>query len=305
MTQLDLTTTLDASFLRVVVLKAGFTPKPMLAAQSVLLMIGLKAHEFTAADIPRDVTNGDKHVSGCASGSLVATGLLTVIRREKSPDPKAKGRKLDVFRLVNREKAKTWLKANGIELDASFEPQRDLSGFVNEDVAPQIRITEHGEPFGAAPMGKKIEHLPDCQTMAKHVATMNVLQNLPADTEDIQRGVIGQSFATPPCQPAVTALFHPMVIHEIEKNRMPPDKMSEHWPATYRGRIPVKVRMAKDLGPDMPFLCPDKPRIWVHKDDEVAVTCNPHGAMTLMTLHGGLGVKPHECDIIEWREARV
>jgi hypothetical protein len=99
----------------------------MLAAQSALLMIGLKAQEFTAVDIPRDVTNGDKHLAGCATGSLVATGLLTVVGRMKSPDKSAKGRKLDVLRLTNREKAKTWLRANGIELDASFEPQYELA----------------------------------------------------------------------------------------------------------------------------------------------------------------------------------
>jgi len=81
------------------------------------------------------------------------------------------------------------------------------------------------------------------------------------------------------------------------------DKMSEHWPATYRGRIPVRVRMAKDLGPDMwTILCRNTPRIWVKKDDELTVTCNQHGAMSVKTPLGSLGVRPLECDIIEWRE---
>lgn len=84
-----------------------------------------------------------------------------------------------------------------------------------------------------------------------------------------------------------------------------PDKMSEHWPATYRGRVPVRVRMAQDLGPDMwKVLRPDTPRIWVHKDDELPVVCNQHGALSVVTPYGNLGVKPHEHDIIEWRDTR-
>src|SRR5579872_5166848 len=35
------------------------------------------------------------------------------------------------------------------------------------------------------------------------------------------------------------------------KPAVEPDKMSVHWPPAYLGRIPVKVRMACDLGPDM------------------------------------------------------
>lgn len=56
------------------------------------------------------------------------------------------------------------------------------------------------------------------------------------------------------------------------------DQMSALWPASYRGRIPVKVRMAKDLGPDMWGIMPKGPRIWVLKDEELAVKCNKHGA---------------------------
>lgn len=80
------------------------------------------------------------------------------------------------------------------------------------------------------------------------------------------------------------------------------DRMSEHWPASYRGRIPTKVRMAKDLGPDMWGIMPKGPRIWVNLNDEVPVKCNQHGTMSLLTEYGELGVKPLECEIIEWRE---
>lgn len=83
------------------------------------------------------------------------------------------------------------------------------------------------------------------------------------------------------------------------------DRMSEHWPPSYRGRIPTKVRMAKDLGPDMWGIMPKGPRIWVKINDEVPVKCNQHGAMSLLTEYGDLGVKPLECEIIEWREPNV
>ena len=208
-----MTTTLDSSFLRAVILMCGFQDKPMKNAQAGLLLIGLKQPEFSAADLPAEL--GGKHLSGAATGALVSTGLVTVIGRIKSPHKSAKGRRVDVLRVTNREKAKTWLRSNGIELDALFDPQGTL-------------VVEPAQP----------------------------------------------------------------------------DKMSEHWPATYRGRVPVKVRMAKDLGPDFHFLCPGTPRYWVHKNDEVAITCNQHGAMTLQTKYGELGVKPHECDIIEWRQPR-
>lgn len=80
------------------------------------------------------------------------------------------------------------------------------------------------------------------------------------------------------------------------------DKMSVHWPPSYRGRIPVKVRMACDLGPDMwGILGRGTPRHWVKNNDELPVKVNQHGAMSVVTPYGDLGVKPLECEIIEWR----
>jgi len=65
----------------------------------------------------------------------------------------------------------------------------------------------------------------------------------------------------------------------------------------------VKVRLAKDIGPDMwAILARHTPRIWAKKDAELPVVCNQHGAICVVTPHGQIGVKPLECDIIEWRE---
>ena len=71
-----MTTTLDPSFLRSVVVMTMFSPKRMTRCQAALLMLGLNGGEFTAAAIPAEVTEGNRHVAGAATGSLVATGLL-------------------------------------------------------------------------------------------------------------------------------------------------------------------------------------------------------------------------------------
>jgi hypothetical protein len=92
----------------------AFKPEKMVRAQAALLLIGLERSEFTAADLPGEIAEGSKHIAGASCGALVAMELLTVTRRIKSPDPKAKGRKLDVFTLTNRTKAMAWLDANGV-----------------------------------------------------------------------------------------------------------------------------------------------------------------------------------------------
>ncbi len=111
-----MTTTLDAQFLRAVVLMTGFKPEKMRRVQAALLMLGFLNQDYTAADIPDELTEGSKHIAGAATGSLVAIGLLTVTRRIKSPEPKAKGRKLDVLRVTNFETAKAWLRGNGFDI---------------------------------------------------------------------------------------------------------------------------------------------------------------------------------------------
>lgn len=103
----------------------AFKPSAMLRAQSALLLIGLSQPEFTAADLPGEIAG--KHISGAATGALIAEGLLTVCGRVKSPKPNAKGRKLDLLRLTSRELARTWLKANNIQPPADpHQPDLNL-----------------------------------------------------------------------------------------------------------------------------------------------------------------------------------
>ncbi len=66
-------TTLDPQFLRSVVLMTSFKPRPMLNAQAALLTIALEGVEFTANDIPGELTNGSKHLAGAATAPATAT----------------------------------------------------------------------------------------------------------------------------------------------------------------------------------------------------------------------------------------
>ena len=118
-----MSTTLDASFLRAVVMMTGFKPNRMRRAQAALLMLGFSGQDYSAADLPDEVTEGSRHLAGAATGSLISIGLLTVIRREKSPEKKAKGRKLDILQLTSIEKAKAWLRANQFEIPTNRQPE--------------------------------------------------------------------------------------------------------------------------------------------------------------------------------------
>lgn len=123
-----MSTTLDAQFLRAVVLMTGFRGgKDMRRTQAALLLIGLRGVDYTAADLPAEITNGNKHLAGAATGSLIAIGLLEVVGRVKSPDPRAKGRKLDVLRIPAPKwsTAKNWLASNGYQA-IPVEQQMDL-----------------------------------------------------------------------------------------------------------------------------------------------------------------------------------
>ena len=127
------TTTLDASFLRAVVLLTSFRPRPMERAQIALLTIGLTGIEFTADIIPGELRTRpdgapDTHISGCAAGGLASIGLLQSTGRIKSPDPAAKGRKLDVWRIPadRYATARAWLLAHGVDDVPQLAAQGEL-----------------------------------------------------------------------------------------------------------------------------------------------------------------------------------
>ena len=75
---------------------------------------------------------------------------------------------------------------------------------------------------------------------------------------------------------------------------------SEIYPANYRGRVPLKIRMAKTVYPDLPFLCKRKDTV-ATVDEVYECWVNSHGAVAAICRNGEtLGVKPGEFDVIEW-----
>lgn len=106
-------TTLAPDFLAAIVTMTAFKPRPMLNAEAGLLYLALRGLDFTESDLPAEI--GGKHLSGAATGALIAQGLIIPVGRIKSPKENAKGRKLDVLRLADgkRQTALVWLKRNG------------------------------------------------------------------------------------------------------------------------------------------------------------------------------------------------
>lgn len=109
-------TTLDPQFLRAVVLMTDFKPGDARRVKASLLALAVNGLDFTAADLPAEVADGDIHIAGAACGALVSERLITAVGRVKSPDPKAKGRKLNVYRIAagRLETALAWFRAQGL-----------------------------------------------------------------------------------------------------------------------------------------------------------------------------------------------
>lgn len=78
------------------------------------------------------------------------------------------------------------------------------------------------------------------------------------------------------------------------------------YPANYRGRVPLKVRVAKKVTPDLPFLHKDlgvKNDTVCEKDNEYYVWVNSYGAVSAILPNGEkLGLLPSEFDVVEWHE---
>ena len=121
-------TTLSPDFLRALVLVFSFRGEAMQAAQGAFLSILLQHGEATAAALPPELIkdkfgNPSKHLSGCVTGALVAQGLIVEAGRVKSPDPRAKGRKLSVWQIPSEKRAtaKSWLLSHGYPVPESAE----------------------------------------------------------------------------------------------------------------------------------------------------------------------------------------
>lgn len=113
-----MSTTLEPNFLLAVLRMSEFKREKLLGAKAGLLAMALRGQDFTAADLPADLTEGSKHRAGAATGSLVAMGLLIAVDRVKSTKENAKGRRVDVLRLAPGKKSTviTWFRANDLPL---------------------------------------------------------------------------------------------------------------------------------------------------------------------------------------------
>jgi hypothetical protein len=80
---------------------------------------------------------------------------------------------------------------------------------------------------------------------------------------------------------------------------------SKYYPANYRGRVPKKIKMAKTLYPDLPWMPGIKPGTMLELNMVYDCWVNSHGAVAGWCDNGEkLGVKPGEFDVVEWHELK-
>lgn len=76
------------------------------------------------------------------------------------------------------------------------------------------------------------------------------------------------------------------------------------YPAKYRGRVPLKVMVAKNITPDLPMfhkVLRVKEDTICLKDNEYYVWVNSYGAVSAILPNGErLGLLPSEFDVTEW-----
>ena len=95
-----------------------------------------------------------------------------------------------------------------------------------------------------------------------------------------------------------TALSSPALKWQSDK------KGRAAYPANFRGRVPLKVKVAKTVRPDLiefaPILGIKKDTVCL-KDNEYLVWVNSYGAVSAILENGEkLGLLPSEFDVTEW-----
>lgn len=95
-----------------------------------------------------------------------------------------------------------------------------------------------------------------------------------------------------------TALTSPALKWQSDK------KGKAAYPANFRGRVPLKVKVTKTVRPVMPGLAPIfgiKKGTFCLKDHIYVVWVNSYGAVSAILENGEqLGLLPSEFDVIEW-----
>jgi hypothetical protein len=76
---------------------------------------------------------------------------------------------------------------------------------------------------------------------------------------------------------------------------------SEHYPASWRGKVPKRVNIVITVHPDFSFLCAE--HTVAHGGEDYDVTVNSHGAVSAILPNGErLGLKPYEFEVVEWHD---
>ena len=75
------------------------------------------------------------------------------------------------------------------------------------------------------------------------------------------------------------------------------------YPAKYRGRVPLKVKVAKNVTPDLPMFIRTKPDTICQMDNEYYVWVNSYGAVSAILPNGEtLGLLPSEFDVTAYHQ---
>ena len=110
-----MSTTLDASLMRSILLATSFRGGDMDRACAALLMIGLQGCDFDSGMLPAEITGDSKQLAGMATASLCAQGLIECVGRVRSSSPLANGRKVNLWRIPapRVSTVRTWLALRG------------------------------------------------------------------------------------------------------------------------------------------------------------------------------------------------
>ncbi len=81
-------------------------------------------------------------------------------------------------------------------------------------------------------------------------------------------------------------------------------QLSELYPPNRYGKVPLKIRMCTTVKSDLPIFVKGETPLVACNGHEYYVWCNSHGAMVAILPNGKrLGIKPSECEIIEWHKS--
>lgn len=105
---------IDATFMRVIIVKTAFHPDRLRRCQAAIIYAALDHETFTADEcLVGELVGDDTKISGIAFGSMASAKLIKWVDRAKAKSESRNGAYTNVWTLANREKALTWLERNG------------------------------------------------------------------------------------------------------------------------------------------------------------------------------------------------